>query len=421
MIDLKSVIEDEGIRQKYCSQFVYAKIGHAQILSHKSISDFEEIKTDAILQNPLPNMRIVLTTDKRVISIHDFSEDVDTQLLSIIVDSDALTYGHKKHGEKGPKWAVKCGVPFRLELGLEIADESIKDTWEDLHRFSPDISEVCWVWWDGNIFLAYTTDPMEANRDFGHKARDVLVDLFKDSDIFDGANVGPTPIHPDIMIPIFSKENLKQYLPEEDTLRLTRETIKLGEDIVFPILVDSEVEVDSFIHEVTRSVYGRLDYYIMQFYRVQMTRHFMMDAEMQCGNKLTELINGLKTMQDTSVYKFLYRRKLSKELGKFISEIQMSLLEEYALRTQLTDERRDMESVASRERLAWLIRDYFLEHTRESELIDRECVSGVLTHADQELARHSALNIQVISALLGAGLAVGLMYAGAYLFRLVGL
>ena len=201
---------------------------------------------------------------------------------------------------------------------------------------------------------------------------------------------------------------------------MTRDPIKLDSDIVVPLLVDSEDEVDEFIHQATRNVYRKLRFYMLQFYRAMITRISLMKTEERCSNNLGQLIKKLVVIQETSAYKFLDRKKLSKSITKLSLEIQENLLEEYELRAFLTDERAAIESFTSKDNFAYFFKDYLLEHTVERERIDRECVSNILAHADQEIGRHSAFNIQLVSALVGAVIAVGLMYAGAYLLRLGG-
>lgn len=420
MINLEDVVKDSDSLQKYCSKVVYAKIGHAQIISHDCINTFEEAKTKTALLEPMPYIRKILTTDKRIISIHDFHEDININPyygLSIL-PSSALFLGEKRPEEDSNRLAIMLDIPFRVKLRLET--EETKDKWKDLYDFSPDIPEECWALWDGNIFLSYTTDPVEANRYFGHKTRDILVSLFKDSDLFKGGKIGPSPIHTDIMILIFTKEKLRQYFTEAETLKLAREAIKLDNDIVAPILIDSESGVDKAIHQAARNIYWKLGVHMQQFYRVQITRYLLMSAEERCINKVEELIKELTAIQDTQIYKFWIRRRLSKALGRLTSEIHLALLEEYELRTHLTDERSNIDSSASRDTMAYLVKEYLLEHTSEREYIDRQCVSSALTHVDQELGRHSTLNVQFVSALIGAIIAVSLMYLGAFLIKLPG-
>ena len=283
-----------------------------------------------------------------------------------------------------------------------------------------DTLNECWTWWDGNIFLAYTTDEVLGRTPFfANKARDVLKSVFKDSDVFNVDYVGPTPIHPDITIVIFSKERLQEDFSEPDILRLARQPVKSGEDIMVPIVTSPNNEIDKVIHQAAWNTFRELRRGLERFYAAQVTRSLLISAEGRCADKAEALIKELMTLQDTPVYKFWVKRKLSKLTSRLTSEIHSTLLREYELRTHLADFRGEIESCTRRDAMAYIIRDYLLELTAKREYIDRECVSDVLRHVDQELGRHSAFNTQLISAFLGALVAVGLMYAGAYLIKAI--
>jgi hypothetical protein len=124
-------------------------------------------------------------------------------------------------------------------------------------------------------------------------------------------------------------------------------------------------------------------------------------------------------IQDIRFYQLLVKKKFDKLISKLTSEIHLTLLDEYASRTHLAEIRGNIESLLKRGTIAYLLKEYFLEQTSEQEYIDRQCINNILEHANQELGRHSTLNIQLLSALIGAVVAVALMYLGAFLIKLL--
>jgi len=167
MTNLKGIIKDSEGLQKYCSKVLYAKIGNAQIVSHNCVKTFEEAKTNTNLREPMPYVRKIMTTDKRVVSIHDFQEDtvsIPSFYLSRIVPSSAFSFSDKKFDkETNTRLAITINQPFRFKLRLAAEEE--EDKWVELYKFSKDVTEECWVLWDGNIFLVLY------NRSSGGKQR----------------------------------------------------------------------------------------------------------------------------------------------------------------------------------------------------------------------------------------------------------
>lgn len=422
--NIRDVIEDTEAIKEYSVAVLHGKIGHAQLLSRESFGSRNKQELSSNLREPAPHIRKVITTDTRVADIADFPPKVDTSRLGEggslrVVPGGIFSKVHDKSQKNVAKMALRLDKPFRLKLKLEPGDED-RQRWEDMHFWNAGISQECWVWWNGEMFLAYTISPDGPDMHFGHKTRDVLIDLFRDSEVFEGGLIGPSPIHLDLVIPILSEAKLKQCLPEIDTAAFTGYGIKLENTLIFPIVAKSDDDVATLSHRAARIVFGMLMIPMWMFCQGIKKRSLLLDQEELFGDKFKELTTQLLGIQEVPIYRFWHRLRMRKSLSRLHLEIHTALVEEHELRVILAEARAQVASRAKTDRVFSLLEDYFLEHLTEAERIDRGSVSSILAHVDQQLGRYSAADVQLLSALIGAIIAVGLMFAGAYLNSLFG-
>ena len=71
---LATKAEDVKRLAKYVSSTIYLKVGHSQLISRKPFGNFDEVKHNSDLYDPLPHIRKILTTDRRVLEIKDFPQ-----------------------------------------------------------------------------------------------------------------------------------------------------------------------------------------------------------------------------------------------------------------------------------------------------------------------------------------------------------
>ena len=104
---------------------------------------------------------------------------------------------------------INLRKPVLIKLKLE-PDDKTREKWQESFKYDPKNPEECWVFWNGVTFVACTFCKKEASLYFGHKARDTLENLFKQSELLYCSCIGPSPIHSDIIMPIFLKEAIKE-------------------------------------------------------------------------------------------------------------------------------------------------------------------------------------------------------------------
>lgn len=422
---IRDIIEDAEAIKEYSVAVLYGKIGHAQLLSRESFDRPDKQELSSNLLDPAPHIRKVIATDTRVVDIADLPSKVNTSRFGAggllqAVASSIFARVYDESQENVWKKGLMLDMPFRLKLKLEPGDQD-RQKWEDVYYWNTGSSQECCLWWNGDIFLAYTIGPDEPNiLLLGPKTRDVLIDLFKDSEAFEGWCIGPSPIHLDIVIPILSEAKLKQYLPEVDTVAFNGYGIKFEDRLIFPILAKSEDDVPALVHEAARRVFGRLRPSMYLFCQGMKQRSLLLNQEALLGNKFNGLTTQLLEIQEVPIYRFWYKQRMRKSLSRLHLEIHTALVKEHELRVSLEDTRAFVASQAKADKVLSLLKDYFLEHLAEVERIDRGSVSSILAHVDQQLNRYSAVDVQLVSAIIGAIIAVGLMYAGAYLNSLFG-
>lgn len=402
---------------KYMSAILYLKAGHSQLISRKPVSNFDEVKQNSDLYNPLPHIRKILTTDERVIEIKDFpqSAKLKDQILhmSALVPDSALPLDKNKPDDI-KRLAVNLGTPFLVRLKLKPDDQNL-EAWENLYNYDSTVPEECWCFWDCMTFVACTFDVKEARKYFGHKVRDVLKSIFKDSEVFYCEFLGPSPIHPDFVVPVLSQTVVRKKSAEDEALQLTERPFLQKHDIYWPMLTDTNDEVDILKHQSTRSIYRTLMLLMEVFHRPNLARIMLLRTQESCINLFSQVIRNLLALQKVPMYNLIDRTKKSQELGRLVSKLHEILLEEYSLRVEFSSDMSFMDYSFGDDELYRLLKKYFLEITEDTKPVDREVILSSLAHVEQELDRQSTFRKDLTFALMGAIVGAALTLAGAYL------
>lgn len=431
MIYIKDLIKDRESINKYVSRIIHAKIGNSQLVmtntTENESSTTETWNKSKIIQD-VQHLKKVLTTDKRILEVEDFPE-INEKMFSegYSVPKTALIFNISNEDNNDLDFDIYETYsnvlqiePFRLKLDLKSAiDEN--DPVYILYTDS-EITTDCWVYWNGATYLAYTIDIASPDINFAHRARDILRDIYKDSELLNIAIVGPCPIHTDINIYIFSKEKLSGNFAAADIADISLEPIVIDDDIIVSVLLDTEDKVTSSIHKIATAIFWELHLHLENFYRAMTTRTLLLRTTDTCLRQFEELSNCLLSIHGLPGRAFFKKSRKIKELGVLTAKINMILSKEYKLNIELKDEQKYLITSSKNHPIKSLLIDYFQEHTTESECIDRQSISNALVNADQVLSRHTVFNVQLISAIIGGIIggitAVALIYLSAFLSNL---
>ncbi len=403
---------------KYMSNELYLKIGYAQLISRQPVSNFDEVKRNSDLYDPSQHIRKILTTDNRVIEIKNFPQSgtlKDRILhLSALISDSLIPLDCAKPDKNILRLAVDLGSPFLIRLKLEPDDENL-DYWESELKYDAKVPEECWCLWDCMTFAACTFDFEESRRDFGHKVRDVLKNIFKNSEVFYCDCIGPSPIHPNFIVPILSQTLVQKKSKEDEVLQLTERPFSRNHDIYWPILADSEDEVSLLMHKSIKAIYRSLMLLLKVFNDANLARVMLLLSQESCLDMFNQAIGNLMALQKMPMYKLIDRIKKSQELGVLVSKIHEILLEEYSLRVEFSKAMSFMDYSHGDDELYRLQKSYFIEMTEDIAPIDREVILSTLAHVEQELDRQSTFRKDLTFALMGAIVGAALTFTGAYL------
>jgi len=426
MLTLNDLIKDEESIEKYASNLIHAKIGNAQLTKKWvsfSPSDQRNIIKDFKIHEDIQHLKKLIVGEKRILELEDFPEISDKMLhfgytiptVSISKESDDVeidALDNSSYIIEISSFRMKVNIPSVLE----------EDTLLNLLYKQEEISNDCWVWWNGTSFLAYTIDGKSPDMNFAHRARDVLVGLCKDSDTLDVTMIGPTPIHPDLKIYIFSREKLRTNLEESEINNIQFSPLKHDDDIIINVIVQKEADVKGIVHQAAKALFSSLNSDIELFYRAMAIRSKLMHTTGMCGSRFESLSNCLLSVNKLSTRAFLEKSKKISELERLSTEISMLLVKEYEISVSLKEAQQLLLLDLSKKRINALLSDYISEHSTEPTRLDRQSISNALLHTDQVLGRQHLFNTQVFSAIIGAIIggiiAVALMYIGVYLSNL---
>ncbi len=435
MMTTQDLMKDQASIKKFVSRTIQAKIGNAQLVKANNTQDLSS-KTEkgnkTKIKEEVQHIKKILTTDKRVLEIEDFPEIEEKMFYggyrvpkaSLIWKMPDTVSDTESTENDIDIYETYCDVleilPFRLKLELKTMLDENGIT--NILYSDSEITSDCWVYWSGSIYLAYTTDNAPPDIDFAHRARDVLRDIYKDSELFSVAVIGPCPIHPDIKIFIFSKEKLRANFTEDDISNMKFGPLKIDKDIIITILLDSEDKVDKSIHQIARAVFWDLSFYLQRFYRAMAIRTLLLRTNEKCSEQFEELTNCLLSIHKLPARFIINKSRKIKELGELTTEMSRLLFKEYEMGITLKDQQGALLRDARDDLIKSLIADYIQEHTTESACIDRQSVSNLLLHADQVLSRQTVFNTQLFSAIIGGIIggitAVVLIFLSRYLSNL---
>lgn len=430
MTTVKDLIKDQESINKYTSKVIHGKIGSSLLIRKKTnsnTSNEDESWKKQDIQPLIHHVRKILTTDKRVLEVQEFPEINDkTYYVGYYFPKAAL--GFDKPSTEGKDYdyniyKTMCSClelnPFRLKIEVKsIADED--DILNILYEKS-EITSDCWIYWNGSTYLAYTTN-ISPDIYFAHRARDIIQDIYKDSELLNVANIGPCPIHPDINICIFSKEKLGKYYTKAGISGISFAPFCRDDDIYISVLLNTEDKVESSIHGIAKAVFWELHRYIETFYRAMTTRSLLLKTTGKCHQQFEQLSHCLLSIHGLPTRALFDKRRKIRELGLLTTELNMTLSKEYELNVRLKDIQKDIFTLSKERPIKSLFFDYLQEHTTESECTDRQSISNALVHSDQVLSRHTVFNIQLISAIIGGIIggitAVSLIYLSTFLINL---
>ena len=165
-----------GKSKKYCSKIVHLKLGNALLIRtdtaenrYKEIEKGNSKERTSFVLNEVSHLKKMLTTDRRVLEIEDFP-DINEKILNLqyfipetsfsFLDQNPNITTNKDEFEEVLRNVLTIS-PFRLRLEIK----SISKEDDLVHIIYPDgeITPECWVYWNGGIYLAYTSFIRTAN------------------------------------------------------------------------------------------------------------------------------------------------------------------------------------------------------------------------------------------------------------------
>ena len=208
-------------------------------------------------------------------------------------------------------------------------------------------------------------------------------------------------MHVDINIYFFSKEKLGEFFSETEIQDISLEPFKKQEDIIISILSNTEKDIETNIHRITKAIFYELEMFVTSFYRAMAIRAQLLYSEMYCMDYFESLSKCLLSIHELPAMSIIKRHQSFKELGKLTTKINIQLSKAYEYNTILKDFQLSILRDSKYKPIRSLLIEYMQEHTSESERIDRQCITNAFTHADQVLSRRSIFNTQLISAIIG--------------------
>lgn len=424
MLEIAKLINDEKTRREYVSKTIYAKIGSSLLLR----SEIAQKRLDSIpkgkhqgrkeeIHSQISHIKKMLTTEKRVLDLIDFPEikdnmwemeyEIPTSTVSFanFASQEIKNENVTKKLNKENRWVVTV-PPFllKLEIGSASKDNDLSKLFVPDGNFTPE----SWFLWDGRTFISYIINESEPDLDFSRRAREVICDIYSSSDIFDVGIIGPSPIHPDIQINVFSKEKLLTHYSEAEIKELSFQPILKDKNIHFNILLADEKKVSASLHLLVQSLFYELESYINYFYRAMSVRSLLLDASSLCIAYFESLSKCLLTIHEIPAWKLIQRHKNEKQLGSLTTNINILLAKEFEFTARIKEWQASLERDSQGMKSKALLLDYLLELTTESTCIDRISITNAFSHADQVLSRRVTADMQLASAVIG-GIIGGIM------------
>lgn len=318
------------------SKRFFAKIGCVYLLSKEKVSDLANVKKAAI-PDFLPHLRKILTTDERVISIEHFTSDdklATWNVFSSMVPSEAFTTERQQTVERGFRLLYHLVRPFVVGLRLELHDKDKRPLWKEF-PFTKKLDK-CNVYYNGEVFMAYSDDPQSSSADFGHAARDVLHEVFAASDLLDVKIVGPSPIHPDIEILFFSPDKKGR---DDSKIRSILTQPTMFKNNIFVPLTIVENNVEDKWEDMLLAIYEDLAGVgkpLSEFYNTQTIRSIALKKDDVLEINLKIIRAAVERLHSVSSWNILEHRRMTRLLTTGICNTTLSLVDSQAAHSDLS-------------------------------------------------------------------------------------
>lgn len=398
--------------RRIASKRYIAKIGCVYLMSKQMINNHDQTK-EIFIKDLRSHVRKILTTDQRVISIEHFAIDDERDTYTTfgkLVPSIAFKTDAKEATEGEFRLSYEFSDPLIFDLKLELHDKDKKVFWKEFpFAHTPD---KCKVWYNCNTFVAYSDDSDELITGMGYAARDVLIDIFAESDLIDAKCVGPCPIHPDIEI-LFLPYNGKGGDSAETSPMLTQPVLYKN-DIYVPIMIP-ENNTEAKLEDMLFSVFREMRKPISEFYSVQTAgivaeyKAMALDADLAIIRTSIEFLHLLK------FWKILEHRRIANSLTIGICNTTLSILDSQSEYANLARESEKLRKNIEESVIASCCADYLMESARESPRVDYSLITTILERLDSVVARYSINRTQLLAAILGGTIGAALTLFVAWL------
>lgn len=396
----------------FASKTFFAQMGCVYLLSSRVLGEHSQSE-GAITQDLRSHLRKILTTDSRVISVEYFPTDEKSEgwdIYSQTLPAEAFVEDGKESIRGTFRLQHAFVSPFLAELKLEARAKEKRRFWQEFPLYQK--MDKCHVWYNGAIFMAYTDDPKALFSGFGQAVRDVLQEIFEPSELVNAEVVGPSPMHPDIEIILFSREKAKEVLSDFGLKALVPQATMDGSKFVVSLPVDED-RLQNRLDETLLAVYYEISEHLMGFYQAQTTRVVALRREEMLLKEFDNLRVATGRLHSVKTWHLLERLRATHNLGMSISTTTLSLVDAQQAYRDLSGATEKVRQSARDSRVASCLTDYLVAQTQELPIIDPESLVTLLERLDSEVGRYSLSQAQLLSAVVGG-------IVGALLTLLVG-
>jgi len=400
------------------SKTFFVKMGCVYLLSKRRFDELSQIE-EATTQDFRSDVRKILTSDERVISVDYFALDKEVEpwfVHSMFVPIEAFVGEDEESLGEGFRLQTAT-LPFLVELKLEVRSKDEKRFWQEFPLYRK--MEKCYVWYNGAIFMAYTDDPNAFRSGFGQATRDVLEEIFEASELVDAEIMEPSPILPDIEILLFSHDKAKEVLGDSSLKAFMTQKPMFGNKLIVALPV-AEDRLQDKLKEPLLDVYLNLWFPLIDFYRAQTFRLVAIHREAQLRKEFEKLRAAARRLQSVKPWVLLEHFKATRSLERSVSTTTLSLIDAREAYTRLSWEVGQVRRSMKDSPIASCLVDYFVENSQESPDIDPEALVTVLERLDSEAERHSLSQAQLLAAFMGGIAGAGLTLLVGWLIHLWG-
>ena len=413
-----SIRKNEEIR-KLARKIIHAKVGCLYLLSKEPLKINENNKPSTSPNEFRSHMRKILTTDPRVLSIVPLDMDDRTKFWDFgyrLRPADVFKRQSNGSIDKKEFAQYKLHPPLLFELKLEIDKGKQEKPFWLVYPFEDKI-EKCYALWDGEIFFAWVDAPARKHLGFGYAVRDVVTDIFKASPLLSVDCIGPTPIHPDIEVQLFSANKLQEILKTYKLDIMSFVCSMDNDDLVVRVITEDDIGQENTVRNAIREIFDDcriIDSPLIRFYDTMVLRSAAIAREEQLETKLKQLRQLLFDLNKLKSWNLINRVKVPNSLGKGISEATLMLMDREEAFNLLAQSRNELHK-SNNEYLTSSLIPYFEEHAEQSPSKDVVSITTALERLDCEIGRHSAFQAQLFAALLGVAAGAGLTLLATWL------